>query len=47
MIGFAAPNFNVTDINWNKYSLSDLKGKVIVLNFWFVECFPVLKKCPN
>jgi len=47
MIGSIAPTFNVTDINGNKFSLTDLKGKIIVLNFWFVECVPCIKEMPE
>lgn len=35
-----APNFILTDITGKSYSLSALKGKVIVLNFWFIACKP-------
>lgn len=33
-------NFSATDINGNKYKLKDLKGKIVVLNFWFIDCKP-------
>lgn len=46
-IGTDAKPFNVTDINGNKYSLETLKGKVIVLNFWFVECRPCVMEMPD
>jgi thiol-disulfide isomerase/thioredoxin len=34
----AAPAFALTDINGQVYSLADLRGKVVVLNFWFIGC---------
>lgn len=33
-----APDFTLLDINGNKKSLSDFKGKVIILNFWATWC---------
>lgn len=47
MMTSIAPVFNVTDINGTNYSLSDLKGKIVVLNFWFVECVPCIKEMPE
>lgn len=46
-IGTDAKPFNVTDMDGNKYSLEDLKGKIIVLNFWFVECKPCVMEMPD
>lgn len=36
--GMAAPEFEVTDINGETIRMGELKGKVVVLNFWFVGC---------
>ncbi|MBM3178542.1 MAG: TlpA family protein disulfide reductase [Bacteroidetes bacterium] len=47
MIGQDAKNFEVTDINGNSYTLEGLKGKVVVLNFWFVECKPCIMEMPE
>jgi cytochrome oxidase Cu insertion factor (SCO1/SenC/PrrC family) len=47
MVGKLASPFSVTDINGNKYSLESLKGKVIVINFWFVECKPCVMEMPE
>ncbi|QTD38941.1 TlpA family protein disulfide reductase [Polaribacter batillariae] len=46
-IGTDASNFSVTDINGNEYSLESLKGKIVVLNFWFVECKPCIEEMPE
>ncbi len=42
-----APDFLVTDINGNEYSLNSLKGKIIVMNFWFIECNPCVREMPE
>jgi peroxiredoxin len=47
LIGKEALPFSVKDISGNKYSLEKLKGKVIVINFWFVECKPCVMEIPE
>jgi len=47
MIGQAAPYFNVTDIKGKNHDLAALKGKVIVLNFWFVACGGCIAEMPT
>ena len=47
MIGQEAKNFEVTDLSGNSYTLENLKGKVVVLNFWFVECRPCIMEMPE
>jgi thiol-disulfide isomerase/thioredoxin len=47
LIGKQALPFSVTDINGNNYSLESLKGKIIVINFWFVECKPCVMEMPE
>jgi peroxiredoxin len=32
--------FNTTDIRGNKVNTDDLKGKVLVINFWYINCYP-------
>ena len=46
-VGTSAPGFSVTDINGNEYALKNLKGKVVVLNFWFVNCPPCIREIPE
>ena len=41
------PDCKVTDINGKEYSLSSLKGKTIIMNFWFVECKPYVQEIPE
>ena len=47
LIGKAAFTFSVKDMAGNSYSLEKLKGKVIVINFWFVECKPCVMEMPE
>jgi peroxiredoxin len=34
----SAPDFIATALSGNSYKLSNLKGKVVVLNFWSIKC---------
>lgn len=40
-------NFKFTDIEGNKFNLKELAGKVVVLNFWFVNCPPCRMEIPE
>jgi len=39
--------FNLTDINGNHYRLDELKGKVVVMNYWFSACRPCVMEMPE
>lgn len=45
--GELAKDFIVTDLNGNNIKLSELRGKVIVLNFWFIKCKPCIVEMPH
>ncbi len=45
--GEAAFDFIATDVNGTSYKLSELRGKVIVLNFWFTKCGPCRVEIPH
>lgn len=40
-------SFSLRDLNGTRYKLKDLSGKVVVLNFWFVDCPPCKKEIPD
>ncbi len=46
-IGKPALPFSVTDLLGNAYSIDKLKGKLIVIYFWFVECKPCIMEMPD
>ena len=46
LVGQPAPNFTITDTNGNKHSLSDYKGKIIVLEWINHDC-PFFAKLYN
>jgi peroxiredoxin len=43
----SAPLFEVKDLKGKSVHLEALKGKVVVLNFWFVECKPCVSEIPE
>jgi len=45
--GTVAPIFDVPDINAKWLNTAELKGKVIVLNFWFIGCLGCMTEIPK
>jgi thiol-disulfide isomerase/thioredoxin len=45
--GMLAPEFSVKTIDGKTISSSALRGKVIVLNFWFIGCAPCRAEMPK
>ena len=46
-VGDTAPDFTLTDLDGNQVSLSDLRGKVVFLNFWATWCPPCRAEMPD
>ena len=47
IVGKAAPDFNLPDLNEKTVRLSDYRGKVIFLNFWATWCKPCREEMPS
>jgi cytochrome c biogenesis protein CcmG, thiol:disulfide interchange protein DsbE len=45
-VGKPAPNFQVVTFDGTKVNLADLKGQVILLNFWATWCGPCKRELP-
>jgi len=42
-----APAFNLRDLDGKDWTLNSLRGKIVVLNFWFTTCLPCIKEMPE
>jgi len=47
VVNEAAPAFSLTSIKNEKFDLAELRGKVVVLNFWFTGCEPCVAEFPK
>jgi thiol-disulfide isomerase/thioredoxin len=45
--GSSFSHFKTTDINGNKVNTKSLAGRIIVLNFWFINCPPCRMEMPE
>jgi len=45
-LGKKAPDFDMTDTAGKTFRVSDYRGKVLVLDFWYVWCKPCIAKFP-
>ncbi len=46
-MGSVAPEFNLVDLNGDTVRLSDLRGKTVLIDFWYVACAPCLMAMPT
>ena len=46
-VGSMAPDFEIADKSGKKWSLSQLRGKPVLLNFWATWCAPCVEEMPS
>lgn len=46
-IGAIPPDFTATLSDGSPIQLNHLKGKIVVINFWFISCSPCIKEMPE
>lgn len=44
--GHPAPDFKLSDLNGNTVTLTSMRGKVVLLDFWSTSCGPCIREMP-
>lgn len=47
LVGCDLPGFSVETINEKVINSAELKGKIVVINFWFMSCVPCIAELPG
>ena len=47
MLNDTVPNITFTTLSGKKYNTRELKGKTIVMNFWYTHCPPCVAELPD
>ncbi len=46
-VGYLAPDFDLVSVDGARVHLSDLRGELIIVNFWATWCTPCVEEMPN
>ncbi|MFN7115181.1 MAG: TlpA family protein disulfide reductase [Saprospiraceae bacterium] len=47
LLGAKLPEFELTDMNGNTINTNNIKGKINIINFWFIHCAPCVEEIPD
>jgi peroxiredoxin len=47
LAGHYAPDITLVDLSRNQVTLASLRGKVVILNFWYAACEPCRQEMPE
>lgn len=46
-VGYSCPDFSIDLVDGSSVRISDMRGRVTVLNFWFTTCGPCIAELPH